>query len=769
MRPSLRRAVTVAAWAGLLLAAAPSVAAPPADVSVVVTLRPADPAALRAALALPPTATLAERQAALAAARPVAAADVAAYLRRRGLDVTSESAWVVAARGRRDLARGIAHPQIAHVAGLGPQHEWRPAAVPRGHTGATLRSAYDVVAGRGAGLTVATVQFSGWNPADLAAYARAIGLDDPQPTEVYAGGSPRTTPEGAFEAALDHEVLLAAAPDAEQRMYLAPNTGLATAALLYDRIADDAEAGVVQVVSTSWGMCEDIADDDPDARAAVEVQLARIVAAGATVFAASGDTGAFGCSRPAYPDPTVSVGYPAASPYVVGVGGTRLTGRPGVWTETGWSMPRSGAFAGYASGGGESTTVPRPAWQRHLTLGQGRRLVPDVAAVAHPGDGFGAYVSGYGGWLVAGGTSVGAPLLAGQLASVISAQGRTAGVGSIHDELYAHPRAFRDITSGSNLLHKAGSGYDLVTGLGSPRWSGVAAALFGAPVVSAPAYSRSLTVPVTVEQPPGVTTVAWRADEGRSIACDPSGSPSVPTSVTLLAGDRLTRVAVGVLDATARCRVGTAPVLVDTRKPVARAGIRPLRYDERTVFTWGATDPAPSSGVLYAVCVEALGGGCVFERTRTSGRSVTLTLTRGRTYVLRVTPTDRAGNRGAAVAVRYTVPVDSASMSRSGSWAAIGTASSWYRGHLTTTRAGSALAKRLTGTRYEVGYVAQPGGGVFDVYVDGAFVERVRTYASATAYRRFRLVATYARRATRSVRIVARSGRVSIDAVRVAY
>lgn len=760
-RRPLCRAVLVAACAALLATNAPAAEAAPGDVSVVLTLRPADPAALRHATSLPANASPAARRAALAQARPTSGADVAKYLRRNGFEVTANDGWTIAARGREDVAKTLHHPAVASVAGRGEQRPWRHRAIPAGYTGPQLRSAYDVVAGDGSGLTIATVQFSGWTSSDLTTYATAAGLTDPDPVEIaVAGADPTETSSGGdFEVALDQEVLLAAAPKAGQRIYFAPNTGLADAVLLYSAIANDAEAGHVDVVSTSWGMCELYADLDPDGRAGMETQLARIVAAGATVFAASGDLGAYDCGDEVA-EPHVD--YPAASPHVVGVGGTTLTQSGSSWTETVWNDTSTG----YAGGGGESSTVPRPSWQDGVTT-NATRLVPDVSAMADPKKGFGAYSASYGGWVLGGGTSAGAPLLAGHLAAVLSAEGRTSGVGDIHDEIYANPGAFRDVTSGNNQLYSAGPGYDRASGLGTPRWSALSAALFGDPVVSAPAVTRTLTVPLTVTPPPGTVT-AWAVGENAA-SCTGATTVTAPTSYTFSAGDRATRVAVAALTENG-CLVGTAPVLIDTRKPVATGSIKPLAYDARTVFTWGASDPAPSSGLTYDICVYALGTGCVWTRTATAAKTVTLSLSQGRSYVLRVTPVDRAGNRGSRLSTgRYAVPLDQASMSRSSGWVATRNSADWYGSHYGSIRPGTYLAKVLAGTRYEVIYLAHPKGGVFDVYVSGRLVKRVNTYAAVKTYRKVTTAAAYSARASRAVRIVVRSGHVAVDGMRVRY
>ncbi|MBV9462651.1 MAG: peptidase S8 [Verrucomicrobiae bacterium] len=128
--------------------------------------------------------------------------------------------------------------------------------------------------------------------------------------------------------------------------------------------------------------------------------------------------------------------YPAASPYVTAIGGTTLSGSPGHWTETPWLY----------SGGGCSAYVSKPGWQSGSTC-PSRRAV-DIAVVADPNHGVGLFSIFAGGWVVAGGTSVGAPLAATAYA--------LAGRGDSPAYSYARPSFFQSIPP------------NLKTGLGSP-------------------------------------------------------------------------------------------------------------------------------------------------------------------------------------------------------------------------------------------------------------------------------------------------------------
>ncbi|GAA2750551.1 S53 family peptidase [Amnibacterium kyonggiense] len=133
------------------------------------------------------------------------------------------------------------------------------------------------------------------------------------------------------------------------------------------------------------------------------------------------------------------------------------------WIETAWR----------GAGSGCSSVVPRPSWQPATTCAH--RATADVAADADPETGiatydtFGTVADSADGWMVAGGTSLAAPLVAAMLVR----SGHAAGYSSA-EPLYERAGAFWDVTGGSNgscgtALCDAGVGYDGPTGVGSPR------------------------------------------------------------------------------------------------------------------------------------------------------------------------------------------------------------------------------------------------------------------------------------------------------------
>jgi hypothetical protein len=108
------------------------------------------------------------------------------------------------------------------------------------------------------------------------------------------------------------------------------------------------------------------------------------------------------------------------------------------------------------------------------------RAVPDVAYNANPNSGVSVYDS-YGnyGWMQVGGTSAGSPQWAALVA--IADQGQVLagcttldGVKNTLPALYSvagtssYASSFHDITTGSNNGYAATTGYDAVTGLGTP-------------------------------------------------------------------------------------------------------------------------------------------------------------------------------------------------------------------------------------------------------------------------------------------------------------
>lgn len=192
---------------------------------------------------------------------------------------------------------------------------------------------------------------------------------------------------------------------------------------------------------------------------------------GVVIAASSGDCGYF--NKKCRQDP-VGANFPADSPDVVAVGGTSLTKSAGTWTSTTWVDGGSGCSSLFAA----------PSWQISLagfsaTGCGGGRSIADTSAIGDPETGVDVYDStpeGNGdptGWGVWGGTSVAAPIVAGEFAL----GGGAHGVEFPAATLYQHngqSNAFYDVISGNNgscsgtTACQAVSGFDGPTGLGSP-------------------------------------------------------------------------------------------------------------------------------------------------------------------------------------------------------------------------------------------------------------------------------------------------------------
>ncbi|MDF3084784.1 S53 family peptidase [Burkholderia sola] len=317
--------------------------------------------------------------------------------------------------------------------------------------------------------------------ADLRLFSRTFGLPpcaSPRCfTKVYATPDKRPPPPDALwalESSLDVQWAHAIAPNARIVLVEAASSSLDDLMSAVALATRPAPAGVgAKVVSISWGSGEFLAETQFDG------QLAS--ANGVSFVAASGDGGN-------------GVDYPAASPYVLSVGGTSIaTDASGAYVdETAWA----------GSGGGQSAVETAPAYQSNFGLPSnslGLRGLPDVAYDADPASGFAVYDSygyaGQSGWFVVGGTSAGAPQWSALIAianSVRIARGKTTlnAVSAIQSVLYglassAYATNFRDIVSGSNgacgTLCTAATGYDYVTGLGRPIAANLVQALITAP------------------------------------------------------------------------------------------------------------------------------------------------------------------------------------------------------------------------------------------------------------------------------------------------
>ncbi|MFD5462041.1 protease pro-enzyme activation domain-containing protein [Kitasatospora sp. NPDC127059] len=348
-------------------------------------------------------------------------------------------------------------------------------ATPNGMAPAQYRGAYnlDKTGADGTGTTVALWEFDGYKSSDLTTYDSQYGLTGPAVSTVAVDGAnyDSSPGQGEGEVELDSEIVRGAAPKATQLLYEAPNSDQGEIDMANKIVADNK----VSVISISWGTCEP--DTTAASMTAVDNAFKQAAAQGISVFSASGDDGSRDCTRSASGSGVTSVDFPASSPHQTGVGGTNLqvTGSNGYSSESAWST----------AGGGVSTVFAKPSWQTGTGVNGTMRTVPDVASNADPQSGFAIYTGG--GWNVYGGTSAAAPLWAGYAAQ-FNQKAKAAGqpaLGEASPKLYAvansagYGSAFHDVTSGANQDFATKTGYDQVTGWGSPVADALTTALLG--------------------------------------------------------------------------------------------------------------------------------------------------------------------------------------------------------------------------------------------------------------------------------------------------
>lgn len=283
------------------------------------------------------------------------------------------------------------------------------------------------------------------------------------------------------EVMLDMCVVGSVAPGANIFMYFTEFTSQGWVDALNEAITDSNE---ISVISISYGNPE---DDPEGAWTAMGVQLVNQVfqgaaAKGITICCASGDDGSS--------DQVASgahVDFPASSPFVLGVGGTKLVASgstpDSVASETVWNEVLQSEGA---TGGGVSSVFSKPTYQDSVNVPPSAnpshligRGVPDVAADADPVTGVvimhvdGKHLEPIGG------TSASAPLWASLIARLN--EGLKARCGFLNPVLYGRfsSGVLRDITVGNNGAYSAGPGWDACTGLGSPDGDQLFRALSG--------------------------------------------------------------------------------------------------------------------------------------------------------------------------------------------------------------------------------------------------------------------------------------------------
>jgi pseudomonalisin len=270
----------------------------------------------------------------------------------------------------------------------------------------------------------------------------------------------------------------------------------ATTSLTDSDIANAYNSWVTQHVArlgnSSFGECEYQAFLDGSMKVDDHLFM-QGAAQGQTMFASTGDTGSACALAPTNGVPgsgVPMVEYPAASAYVLGVGGTTAVANAA-------DASYSGEAAWNAGGGGLSQFENSTAWQQTAQpTGTGvaatnLRGLPDIAMAADSTSGaynvYGPNIPALGNCsagCAVGGTSEASPLAMGAYARLMSAHGNALGYAP--PQLYANYAensgstttvngppptivlgGFHDIITGANGAYTALPGYDYTTGLGT--------------------------------------------------------------------------------------------------------------------------------------------------------------------------------------------------------------------------------------------------------------------------------------------------------------
>ena len=539
---------------------------------------------------------------------------------------------------------------------------------------AFLQSAYNVASwvqavGNGAGQIVAVVDAysSPTTVSDLAYYRSFFKLGAcPAGTVSSANTSckieivnsagataplPSASSSWALEESIDIDMVSAICPNCQILLVEAPSAAIADLGVG----VNTAVALGATVVSNSYGSTE-YPSEVNDSNAYFNHPRIPIVAA-------SGDTG-------------YGVEFPAASPDVIAVGGTSLIqhsangvrdGSSTVWSDT---------------AGGCSAYEPKPAWQDDT--GCANRTDNDVAAVGDPSTGVWAYDTyNYGGLIVAGGTSVAAPIIGALYALAAPMDHANYPV----QYLYANTNDLTPVTQGSDgtcgtYLCNAPSSqgvYNGPTGDGTPTASPNSASAFSALPNSRTGTGTgpgtgtiaptTLTAPVLVSATAssGSVTLTWIAPSGSGTA--PSGydvlegvatqAPAPPpinsneiTSTTYVVSgltsgtkynfsveaqsDEGTSVPSNVLSAT--------PSSSSSGAPSAPRDVVASTSNALAVVSWSTPTSAGSSPITNYVASDQQGASCTDVVGTGPVNTCTINgLTNGQSYVFSVSATNAAG------------------------------------------------------------------------------------------------------------------------------
>jgi len=336
---------------------------------------------------------------------------------------------------------------------------------------------------------IGLLEFDTFHQSDVANWLALLKVDQDivnRLSQVHINGGVASPGAGESEVLLDINAMLMTTmfTTTQYVVYDAPaNTSFEQ---LFNAMINDG----MTVISNSWSQCE--SQTSLAEAQSIDTVLAQAAAAGISVFNGTGDSGS--TCLDGSPN---TIGVPADSPHATAVGGTSYTPGPGLTygSESWWN---SGAGQG---GFGVSQYFTRPSYQNGLNA-SAMRSVPDITLNADPRNGVTICQASRGGCptgLLYGGTSLAAPLMAGEAALLNTALGFNIGNANAAFYPLGGTLAFHSAASmGSDFAH---------VGLGTPSLDylqlalsqqtigpvdAVASRAFGTPQVSADGNSKAI-------------------------------------------------------------------------------------------------------------------------------------------------------------------------------------------------------------------------------------------------------------------------------------
>ncbi|MGA2561479.1 MAG: S53 family peptidase [Terracidiphilus sp.] len=544
--------------------------------------------------------------------------------------------------------------------------------------GSDMRAAYyGGTALTGAGQNLGLFEYEGTDLADLTTYFKNVGQTNNVPVTLLSTDGTSTSCVYS-RAGGDCD-------DTEQTLDMTQAIGMAPGLHSLVMYIGSTDTSIISAMTThsplpttigcSWGWT-------PADPSTLDPYFEKMSIQGQNFFAASGDSSTWSSKNEAWP---------ADDANVVSVGGTDLVtaSAAGPWkSETAWTD----------SGGGISPDgIKIPSWQAETgvinssnkgstTLRNG----PDVSANAN----FTFYTCADQTTCLAneyGGTSFAAPMWAGYIALVNQqlANNGESTIGFINPTIYAENESggaltsaystdFHDITSGTSGSYSATTGYDLVTGWGSPNGTGLINAL--APTSTTPTFtlSASPNSVSVVQGGNGSSTVTTTAVDGfdSAVALSATGQPSTVT-------------------------VGFSPTSIAA----------PGSGTSSVTLAVGSTTPTGT----YTITVTGTGG----DVTQTATISLTVTSSNPAAFTLSASPTSLSITRGSSGTSKITTTASgsfnsaislSASGQGSGETITFSPTSIAAPGSGTSTMTIKTTSRATTGTRTIT--ITATGGGI---------------------------------------------------------